>query len=134
MLKRSTIRFLLVGGACAATYNAIVISGAWLGIHYLISTLFSYVVVVILGYLLHSRFTFVERTNLASFVRYAIAMAANLPLSLILMFSLCDVGGVSVAVASPVTTALLVVWNYGASRWAIGGKSGAQRFTGLARR
>jgi putative flippase GtrA len=121
MLTSPKVRYLIVGGACAATYNAIMIGGDFLGLHYVVSTLVSYVVVVALGFVLHSTFTFSQTPSRPGFVRYALAMAANLPISVVLMFCLVTLGGLPVALAAPLCTVIMIAWNYGASHWAIRG-------------
>ena len=116
---RVPTRFAIVGLVCAATHNAIVISAVWLGLHYALACVISYLVVVVLGFVLHVRFTFEKPATAASFWRYAVGMAANYPLTLALLFVMCDIGGWPVTVAAPVATVLLIVWNFLASRWAI---------------
>jgi putative flippase GtrA len=112
-------RLAVVGLICAAVHNAILITGAWLHVHYAISCAVSYVVVVALGFALHLSFTFQQQPTLAAFWRYAVAMAANYPITLALLFAMCDVAGWPVVVAAPVATVLMVIWNFLASRWAI---------------
>ncbi len=118
-MNQPRFRYLLVGGLCAAVHNAIMIGGAALGLHYVISTVASYVVVVVLGFLLHSHFTFSVGPELRSFLKYAAAMALNYPIWLVLMFLLNDRGGLPMAIASPVGTVLMLAWNFAVSRWAI---------------
>ncbi len=118
-LNDPRLRFLAVGAACAATHNAIVIGGAWLGLHYLAGIGVSYLVVVVLGYGLHVRFTFAEQAQAPSFPKYAVAMLANYPLTAALMFVGVGLMHLPVPIASPLATLMLVAWNYGASRWAI---------------
>lgn len=121
-------RFYSVGLVCALLHNAIMIGGDWLGLHYVASNLISFCVVVLVGYLLHSGWTFPnsERSH-ASFTRYALGMVVNLPLSLAGMFVLVDLARLEVSVAAPVVTALLAAFNYFAGRWALRGRSGAAR-------
>jgi putative flippase GtrA len=113
-------RFLLVGLACAMLHNAVMIGGDWLGMHYALSSVVSFAVVVVFGYLLHSGWTFsgAQRGG-QSLMRYALMASANLPLSIAGMFVLVDLGGLSVPVASPLVTVLLVVFNFAGSRWAL---------------
>ena len=115
-------RFLSVGLICALLHNAIVITASFWHIHYAIACVISYVVVVVLGFALHTRFTFKQPPTLAAFWRYSLGMAANYPLTLALLFVLCDLAGLAIVIASPVATVLLVVWNYLTSRWAIARK------------
>ena len=60
-----------------------------------------------------------------SFLRYASAMVMNYPLSILAMFLLVNVAGLSVPIASPLATVILMAWNYFASRWAILARSRA---------
>jgi putative flippase GtrA len=112
-------RFLVVGLFCAVAHNAIMLGADRWHIHYAVSCAISYVVVVLLGFALHVRFTFQETPSLGSFWRYAVSMAANYPFTLALLFLMCDVAGLSVVIAAPVATVLMMAWNFAASRWAI---------------
>jgi len=112
-------RYVVVGLACALLHNAVMIGGDLLGIHYVVSTLISYFVVVVFGFALHCGFTFSQPSSVRVFLRYAAGMATNYPASIVLMFLFCDGAGLSVAVAAPLTTVLLFAWNYLAARWAI---------------
>jgi putative flippase GtrA len=112
-------RFALVGLVCAAAHNAILLAADWCGIHYAPACVVSYPLVVGLGFVLHVRFTFEQPATFAAFWRYGASMAANYPITLALLFLMCDVGQWPVAVGSPAATVLLFVWNYVAGRWAI---------------
>jgi len=113
-------RFFTVGLACAATHNAIMIGGDWAGLHYVVSSLISFAVVVMLGFWLHSGWTFpgAQRSRM-SFARYAGTMALNLPLSIALMFVFVDLAHLAVAIAAPLVTVLLAAFNFVAGRWAL---------------
>lgn len=112
-------RYLIVGGVCAVAHNAIVLGADRLGFHYVAGCLLSYVLVVLLGFALHVRYTFAVLPTLAAFWRYSVSMAANYPLTLALLFLMCDVAGWPVAIAAPVATVMLIAWNFVASRWAL---------------
>jgi putative flippase GtrA len=112
-------RYLVVSIACALLYNAIMIVGDFVGLHYVASTLVSFVVVVFFGYGLHAAFTFGRGFSVRSLLRYALGMAVNLPGSLILMFLFCGLAGIPVAAAAPATTIILFLWNFAVSHWAI---------------
>jgi putative flippase GtrA len=117
---RLVSRFLTVGFACALLHNAIMLGGYWLGLHYAVSSVISFAIVVAFGYWLHSTWSFpnAERGRLP-FARYAVIASANLPLSLAGMFAFVDLGGVSVPVATPLVTVLLVLFNFLGGRWAL---------------
>jgi putative flippase GtrA len=113
-------RALVVGFVCALAHNAIMIVGDWMGLHYALSLVFSFLIVVVLGYRLHSGWTFREavRTR-ASFGRYALVASANYPASLAGRFVFVDLLNFSVPVASPVVTVMLFALNFAGNRWAL---------------
>lgn len=112
-------RFALVGLTCALVHNAIMIGLDRVGMHYAASSVVSFLVVVVLGYGLHVRYTFGVAPVSGAFWRYTLGMAANYPLSLVLLFVLCDLVQLPVAIAAPVATVMLFGWNFVASRWAL---------------
>ena len=115
-----TGRYLTVGLACALLHNAIVISGDWAGVHYAVSTLLSFAIVVALGYWLHSGWTFSgTRRSGMSLGRYVVMASANYPMSVAGMFVLVDRLGWSVPAATPIVTLLLATLNFFGSRWAL---------------
>jgi putative flippase GtrA len=121
-------RFFSVGLACALLHNAIMIGGDWLGLHYVASNVVSFAVVVVVGYVLHSGWTFPDAVrDHASFARYTFSMAANLPLSLAGMFAFVDLAGLPVSLAAPAVTVVLAAFNYLAGRWSLRAASGASR-------
>lgn len=113
-------RFFTVGLACALLHNAIMIGGDWTGLHYVASSLVSFAAVVLVGYWLHSGWTFPGAVRGGtSFARYALTMALNLPLSIAGMFVFVDLAGLGVPIASPTVTVLLAAFNFVAGRWAL---------------
>jgi putative flippase GtrA len=96
------------------------LGGYWLGLHYAVSSVISFAIVVAFGYWLHSTWSFpnAERGR-TPFARYALIASANLPLSLAGMFAFVDLGGVSVPLATPLVTVLLVLFNFLGGRWAL---------------
>jgi putative flippase GtrA/SAM-dependent methyltransferase len=112
-------RYLVVGAVCAGLNNVILIGLDQIGVHYVVSSLVSFVVVVAVGYGLHSTFTFRVRRGLSTLILYAAAMAANYPLLVVMLFVLVDLARLPVFIASPMATVVLFGWNFFASRWAI---------------
>jgi len=126
-------RALVVGLFCALLHNAIMIGGDWAGLHYALSLSVSFVTLVLLGYRLHSRWTYEgAMRGGASFSRYVLVAAANYPVSLAGMFALVDVAGLSVPVASPLLTLIMFAANFLGNRWALRA-SGASRSARPAR-
>lgn len=112
-------RYLTVGAICAITYNVIMIGADLLGLHYVLGTLISCVVLAPMGYGLHARFTFHKACTLAGFLRFTGGFIAAYPLSLGLMVLFCSLLKWPVLVAAPLTTLLLIVYNYVSAHWAI---------------
>lgn len=112
-------RYLFVGGTCAALHNAIVIGLDRLAIGYVVASAVSFVVVVLVGYLLHTALTYQAPRSPATLARYTVAMAANYPLVVALLFVMVTLAGVPVFLAAPAGTVILFGWNFLASRWAI---------------
>jgi putative flippase GtrA len=112
-------RYLTVGALCALTHNLILIGSDFAGIHYFPATLLSCAIVTPLGYFLHCRFTFRQDSSLSGFLRFSAGIAAAFPLSLGLMVLFCSVFDWPVLVAAPLTTILLIAYNYVSAHWAI---------------
>ena len=113
------LRYGLVAATCMGAHNLVMIVADRVGVVMPLAVLISFCLVVLLGFALHSRFTFAVRGDLASLLRYAAAMAANLPLTILLLWLLADLLCWPMALAAPVATIVLVVVNFFASRWAI---------------
>jgi putative flippase GtrA len=112
-------RYLTVGALCALVYNLIMIGADFAGLHYLPATLIAVGVVAPLGYFLHCRFTFRKALSLEGFLRFSAGIALAYPLLLALMMLFCSGLGLPVPIASPLATAVLVVFNYVSAHWAI---------------
>lgn len=111
-------RYLTVGASCTLLHLAIMIVGDLAGLHYVTSSIISFVTVTVFGYALHSGWTYPQaQRNRASFVRYLGTVSANFPLSLAGLFVFVDLLGVMVAIAACIVTVLLVAFNFAASRW-----------------
>jgi putative flippase GtrA len=118
-------RALVVGLICAVVHNAIMIAGDFAGLHYAVSLVISFLIVVVLGYRLHSGWTFRSAERSAgAFARYAVVASANLPSSLAGMFVFVDLVGLPVPAASPIVTVLLFAMNLLGNRWALRAGSG----------
>jgi len=111
-------RYLTVGLTCMLLHIAIMIAGDAVGLHYVVSSVVSLVIVTAVGYVLHSSWTYPRAERGApSLTRYLLLVGGNFPLSLAGLFVFVDLLGVSVPIAAPVLTVFLVGFNYVASRW-----------------
>jgi putative flippase GtrA len=112
-------RYLVVAAICMITHNLIVIGGDAAGLYMPVAVCISFCVVVLLGFVLHSRYTFAVKGDGRSLLRYTAAMALNLPLNILLLWLLFDLMRWPMIIASPVATLVLLAVNFFASRWAI---------------
>jgi putative flippase GtrA len=109
---RRTGRYAQVGLICAIINNLVVISMDHLGYDYAISVTLGFVIVTIVGYLLHCAYTFRAKAAVAGWMRFVSANLSGFPLSMGSMFLLCDVTHLKASVAMPIATMILFGWNY----------------------
>jgi putative flippase GtrA len=112
-------RYTLIGLLCALANYGIMLAVDAAGGHYLLAILAGFVVVVPFGFALHSRFTFAEPLRWKAFIKFAGAATAAYPITVTAMVVLCSGFGLSVAVATPIATVVLFLWNFAAAHWAI---------------
>lgn len=118
-LIRPIPRYAVVAAFCAALHMAIMIGLDALGVHYVLCQIASAVVLVPIGYWLTSGPVFNAPRSWPSFARYSGAILTNFPLQLALVWLLKGIMGLPMAVVAPVTTVILVLWNYLTSYWAL---------------
>ena len=112
-------RYLLVGLFCAGLHNAVMIAADMAGMHYTAGVVISMIVTGLVGYTLHSLYTFERGLAGVRLLRFLGGLLAGLPITLALMSLLCDGIGLPVPIAAPVTTVALFFFNYVWARWAI---------------
>lgn len=117
--RATSARYLLVGATCAVINPIILIGLDRFGVHYVVSSLISFAVVVAVGYSLHSWFTFRVRRGPSTFALYALALAANYPAQILLLYLMVDLARLPIVIASSATTLILAGWNFFATRWAL---------------
>ena len=115
----------LIAALCALINFVILVAGDRLGIHFVVSITVSFVVCVLIGYVLHSRFTYAAHIDRSGLVRYAGVMALNYPLSIVTVWLFAGLLALPMVVAAPASTLALTFYNYLSSRWAILGKTAA---------
>ena len=111
-------RFTAVGALCAVLSNVAVIALVRHGVGSLLASLLAFGPVLIIGYALHSAFTFGTHPSRITFVRYTLATVANFPVWAALLFLFGDVLHVSITLLAPAATLLIFLWNYLATNWA----------------
>lgn len=122
-----TTWYTLIGAVCALAQNGVMIVGAAAGGHYAWLAVLAFALVTPLGYILHARITFVEKTSWRHFIRFASGVAAGFPLYFAVMAVLCSGFGLAVAIAAPIATVVLYLWNYISAHWAISSRSTAEQ-------
>jgi len=115
-------RYTVVGTICAVANNGMMILGDFAGAHYVPMMFLSFVIIIPLSYLLHSAFTFHTELSAAGLLRFTSSRALGGSLSLLTMLILCSGLGWRVAIATPVTTVALILWNYASAQWAATGR------------
>jgi putative flippase GtrA len=112
-------RYTLIGLVCALLNYIIMLAVDFVGGHYLLGTVVSFVIVTPIGYALHSWFTFAEPFRLRAFVRFVGGVASAYPVAVALLALLCSGLRLSVAIAMPIVTGAMFAWNFGAAHWSI---------------
>jgi putative flippase GtrA len=112
-------RYTSIGLVCALCNYAIILAVDAVGGHYLLATLIAFLAVTPIGFVLHSRFTFAEPLRWTSFVRFVAGVASAYPLAVLSMVVLCSGFKLSVAIAVPIATGVVFLWNFAAAHWAI---------------
>lgn len=110
---------MLVGLFCAAANYAIVLAVDAIEGHYFLGVLAGFLVVTPIGYVLHCLCTFGEKIALRSFLRFAATIVTAYPLAIAVVAFLCSGLEIDIALAYPISIAVMFVWNFAASHWAI---------------
>lgn len=116
---RRPSRYAQIGLICAFLTNGLIIGLDRLGTHYLVATVAATVSVTLVGYLLHSFFTYRIAPSLVGLLRFCAATATGSCIALVSMIVLCDGFGLSASAAIPLATVFLFFWNYLLATWAI---------------
>ena len=119
-------RYIAVSGVCALANNVILVVGDHVGLPLLASIALSYACVVVLGYCAHARFTFSQPWGLGAFLRYALAMAANIPVFAAMVAGLHALR-VPMWIAAPTATLAMLAVNYILAKWAVTGAAAGER-------
>lgn len=124
-----TAHYAAIAALCAALHFAVMMAGDALGVHYAVLVTLSFAACVVVGYLLHCRFSFGVAPQLPEFARYVAAMILNYPLTLLIIWLLHEAMGLSMLIAAPASTVLLTAYNFVSTRWAVS-SSLARQFRG----
>lgn len=112
-------RYSLVGLVCFLLNYLIIVAVDALGAHYLLALVAAFLAVTPIGFLLHSQFTFGEPLRWQAFRRFTAGVASAAPVAFLAMIVLCSGLGLHVAIATPIATVVVFLWNFLAVHWAI---------------
>jgi predicted membrane protein len=114
---RSVGSYSLISGLCFTLNNGLLIGMARLGLPLALNLCLSAAVVISLGYVLQSLYTFRVPLSLGGLSRYSLVMAVNLPVAFVLLWLLNH--WMPMTYSAPIVTTLLLVWNAIGSIWAL---------------
>ncbi len=83
-----------------------------LGYHYSACVVAAFLTTTVIGYLLHTAYTFRLPPSRVALLRFSAASLTGFWLSMLVMTLLCAGAGFSATVAMPIATVLLFVWNF----------------------
>lgn len=119
MMFARMARFGGVSAICLGLHNTILVAADALGFDYGVALLASFAIVVVVGFILHSRFTFGIAASLPGFVRYSLALIVNVPVQWVLLGAMIEGLRLPMLAAAPLSTATMMMLNFIASRWAL---------------
>lgn len=116
---RRAPRYIGVSLICVLINNALLIGLDAVGVHYVLSVLVSAAVMIPLSFALQARLTYRTISDRGQFGRYFAVMIVNTPCAWAILWAIHDRGGLPMIYASPIMIALLFLWNYFGTGWAI---------------
>lgn len=119
MNARTPVAYGSVAVLCICLHNAVIIVADMLGLSLWLGVLISFGVVSVIGYLLHAIVTFRQSLALGRYLRYALAMSANVPLAFVTTWFVREVLGIGIVLAAPLASLCMLVFNFVLSRWAV---------------
>ncbi|MCE7797469.1 GtrA family protein [Sphingobium sufflavum] len=117
--RREPGRYLLVGAACALFNNIILIGGDAAGLHYAVSVLLTFVLMLPLSYLAHASWTFDATVNWPAFGRFLLGSLSSLAMATFAVGLFHDALRLPMVLAAPVATVVMTVYNFLMTRWAV---------------
>ena len=113
------VRYLLVAGLCMAAHIAIMIVSDAAAIPLAPALLLSFATIVLLGYALHTRFSFAVARAPGGLVRYTGAMAAAFPIAAAFLWLYSRAFGWPMWIAAPAGSLTMLLVNFLLARWAL---------------
>lgn len=113
------LRYISVAATCAVINNISVIALLLLGFGPVGASVIGFIPMFFIGYGLHVGVTFRVAPSWSGFARFSVGLAASLPLSIALLYVFVDLFGTPLALAPPLVTVLIFIYNYVATHIAI---------------
>lgn len=120
-------RYAAVSGLCLGLSMLLIPLLSISGLHYALATFIAFCIIAVVGFFLHSLWTFSVPFRFSSFAMYVSALAINLPLTVLLIAIAHDLARFDIAISTAFASAVLFIWNYLAARWAVLRPSGAKK-------
>lgn len=112
-------RYLVIGGSCALLNNALLIGGDALGLHYAVTIVAAFILVLPISYIFHARWTFFAPISLPALWRYVLGSLSGLGLASFTIWLLNVMLGIPMWLAAPLATAKMVIYNFLMTRWSV---------------
>lgn len=113
-------RYFFVGGfAFLVDYGLLVLLTEVFGLHYLVSATISFLAGLVVNYLLSTSWIFRKSTlenKWAEFLIFAVIGVVGLGLNNLLLYLLTDKLHIHYMISKLITTALVMIWNFGARK------------------
>lgn len=113
-------RYLFVGGAAfLVDYGLLVLLTEVCGLHYLVSATISFIAGLIVNYLLSTSWIFRKskmENKWAEFLIFSIIGVVGLLLNNLLLYLFTDLAHIHYMISKLITTAIVMLWNFGARK------------------
>ena len=113
-------RYVIVGTVCAVLNNVVLIGGDVAGLHYALSILLTFVLVLPASYLIHALWTFRTAMSWHAFRRFIGGSVSSLVVASFALWLFRGALQVPMLAAAPLATVVMSVYNYVMARWAMG--------------
>lgn len=123
MSGRTPLAYIAVAGLCILLHNVVMIAGDAIGMELWVAVLISFTAVSAAGYVLHGSFTFRQPLALSRYLRYSLAMSANIPLAFVTTWLWHEQLDFEMTVAAPLASLCMLALNFVLGRWAIAAPS-----------
>lgn len=126
LTRRNALKFVRTAGrygtvslVCFIINNLLLIGLDALGLPLWASLAASAAMIIVIGFILQSNFTFAVPLKWSAFGRYSVMMLPNVPVAYALLWLLNQQLAFPMYFSAPITTAILVIWNAAGSHWAL---------------